>query len=173
MKTKKSKTYHLKYKINQIPLELQNYFIFRWILAAISLVIVVCVFLLAGLHTSLPVVALGIIFYAGYMVYCFYRVLSGKLILVQGICESKSNDHYKVSNPLFKKTNFLNLFEYYGKSTITVVSDDIKFIVPVRHNYPAQEGQTINIYFFPDEFYQETENSFRVNNPLFVKVIKL
>lgn len=171
MKTRKK--YHLKYKMSQIPSELQNYFVFRWIAAAISLVIVVCVFLLAGLHTSLLVVACGIISYAGYMGYSFYQVLSGRLILVQGICESKSNEHIKVSNPIFKKSNFFNLFEYYGKSTITVVSDDMKFIVPVRHNYPAQNGQTISIYFFPDEIYQETENSYRVNNPLFVKVIKI
>lgn len=159
----------LIYKINQLPPELQNYFIIRWIVTALFLTAVIITFIFAGLHKSLFVIPIGILAYAGYMTFDFVRVLSGNLIMIQGICESKDNKHFKVSIPLFKKS----IFEYYGKSSITIIMDDKKFIVPVGHNFSVKEGQTIRVYSFPDEVYPNSDNSFRINNPLLVKLIKI
>lgn len=156
-----------------LPQELKNYFIIHWSISALSFAIVLIVLFVAGLHRSLFVIPLGILTYSGYVTYNYIRVLSGKLIMIQGICESRENDHFKVSNPIFKKSNFMNLFEYYGKSTITIVMDDLKFTVPVGHNFPVKESQTIRVYAFPDDIYQRTDNSFLVNNPLFAKVVKI
>lgn len=129
--------------------------------------------LFAGLNKALIVIPIGILAYAGYITFDFIRVLSGNLIMIQGICESRENKHYKVSNLLFRKSNFMNLFEYYGKSSMTIIMDDKKFIVPVGHNFPGKEGQTIRIYLFPDEVYPNSDNSFKVNNPLLVKLVKI
>lgn len=167
------KPIQLKYKLSQIPPDLQNYFYVRWAVSVGALVVVPIVFLCSSLYQALFVVVLGILAYVGYVFYNFFRMLSGNVILIQGICQSRDSEYFKVSNPIFKKTNFMNVFEYYGKSSITIDMDGVKIIAPVRHNFPAKEGQLVSIYCFADDTYPDTDNSYKINCPLLVKVTQI
>lgn len=169
----RKKPAQLSYNIKQLPPELQNYFFIRWGVSAIFLITVIVIFLLAGLHKALLMVSLGILLYMGYVTYECIRVLSGSLIMLQGVCESRRDDYFKVSNPIFKKSSFMNMFEYYGKSTLTIATDNLKFTVPVGHIFSVKNGQTVRVYTFPDEVYPSADNAFQINNPLLTKVVKI
>lgn len=169
----KKKTTPLQYSIKQLPPELQNYFFIRWGALGIFLFTVIIIFSLAELYKALLMVSLGILLYAGSVTYECIRALSGRLIMLQGECQSRSCDYFKVSNPIFKKSNFMNVFEHYGKSTLTITTDNLKFTIPVGHTFSVEDGQTVRIYTFPDEVYPIADNAFRINNPLLAKVVKI
>lgn len=158
-----------KIKWNELYPELQNYFMIRYICVVLGIVFVIIFMFWTKLYKPGLFLLGACILYLCYVAYIYYMCITQKLYVFEGICESLSLKKKDI-NILSKKNP---MFSIYGNSSLTMVIDDKKFIVPISYNFSGEEGNTIRVFVLKGDVYEKTENAYLINNPLLVKIIKI
>ena len=158
-----------KYKWNEIPVELSVYFITRFIGVLVALFLFIYFLVSTKIYSVGGLLILIILLYLCHLGYLFYATLYGKIYVYEGICESISLPEMSVKAPLIQK----KITTVYGNSELCMLVGDKKFIVPIYHAFKGGEGSTVRVYTMSNGIYEQTDNSYLINNPILVKVSKL
>lgn len=150
----------------EIPAPLKNHFIIRWILGAAVTVIASITAIYTGLHKAFGGLAVCSLFYEIYIFYLFWSTRHCKMSVFEGICESVKKEKLNIPNPipLIKSP----LASIYGKSQITIVINEDKFVIPVSQRFDVEEGNSVQVYTLNTDIYELGENAYVINSPIVV-----
>lgn len=149
-----------------IPTPLKNYFIFRWIMGALVTVLTVITAFYTGLYKPFGGLAIGSLLYEFYIFYLYWNTRHFKMNVFEGICESVKKNVLNIPSPNpFKKNPLISI---YGKSQITIVINDDKYVVPISQRFDVEEGNSVQVYSLNTDIYELGENAYIINSPIVV-----
>lgn len=154
-------------KWNDLPLELKNFFLCK-LMIIISAVVAAIIFTIwSRLYAPGLFLMTICLVYAAYIGYMYYMTVTERMYIFEGVCESVS---LKRTDLNIVKRNAASI---YGNSTVTILIKDCKFVIPVPYNFSGEVGNTVRVYVLNGNVYEKTENSYTVNNPMLVKIVKI
>ena len=169
MKKDKEKKEFLKFK--QLPKELYNYFLLRFIFCGIIILSVIAFAIITKFWQGSMFLGAFSLLYIGTVLINFYSVISKKIKVYRGKFIKKVERDLNLG----KKESKLSV-NIKGPCSIllTPVEDDTsKYIVPIGNTFNADEGNTVIIYANPNDIYKRNDNSFYFQNTLLVRVEKI
>ena len=99
----------------------------------------------------------------GFGCYIYYQYLYfayGKFEFVVGTCVSVE-----------KKINEFLKHRYYEKCTLTILSDDMYYQLPIRASDEIEKNSRVIVYMTGSALSQINENTYRIDNPLAFSVL--
>lgn len=158
------------FKWNEIPWELQQFFIIRLICCIGGYILFFIFMISTGMYKEALYMMGFLTLYVLYQLHNYYEVISGNVLVYEGTCEQKRNALRELQIPSIGRQKS---FSFYGKGTVIVACEDEKFILPCPNSSPIYENNTVRFYVSPQNIYAKGDNCFVVTNPLLVKVCKL
>lgn len=163
---KKEKERLLKWE--DLPSELQNYFLIRLGLSICFFVILIIFAALTRMWETVLAAALIYFLYFITKMYLYIQIKRNKVLKYEGICEKKNVRNREINPGRRKKA----LFTFYGSSDIIVAIEDAKFIIPVGSGFDAEEGYLIRTYALSSDIIKKNSNTYLINSPILVNVMK-
>ena len=166
---KKEKKDYLKLK--DLPKELYNYFILRFIFIVIMILGVIAFIIISRLWQVGLFIGAFVILYTGTVISNYIAVISKKIKVFRGKFQKKVEKDLRLGGKEGK-----SLVNIKGPCSIilTPVEDESsKYIIPVGNTFNAEPGNIVVVYSNPNDIFQRNDNSFYFQNPLLVRVTQI
>ena len=168
MKEKKEKKDYLKFK--ELPKELFNYFLLRFIFCGLIIIGILLFAIFSKLWQVALFIAAVSLIYIGNVLINFLSVIKKKVKVYYGFFVKKEERELDLGK---KGKSVLSLRGPCSMLLTPVEDSDSKYIVPIGNTFTAETGSIITVYSNPSDIYQRNNNTFYFQNPLLVTVSKM
>lgn len=158
-------------RIMELPEDLRFHLISKVGFCIIGYMMIIALYIYSGMLRECVFLTVALSLYLLSVIYLFHKVLSGNIYVYEGICEKRCGKEHSLKLPMWKPL-FTTWSYCYLVMRMQQKGKEIKVEVPCGYSFKAEAGNTIRIYAYEDRLLRKNENTYLINNPILVSVIK-